>query len=66
MKIVIVGCGKVGETLSHHLARGHDIVVIDVNERVAGIIDSMDINIIIGNGAIIDVQKKAYPMRICS
>lgn len=60
MKIVIVGCGKVGETLSHHLAsEGHDIVVIDVNERVAGIIDSMDINIIIGNGAIIDVQKEA-------
>ena len=60
MKIVIVGCGKVGETLSHHLvSEGHYVVAIDINEKVAHIVDSMDMNIIIGNGANMEVQKEA-------
>ena len=35
MKIVIVGDGKVGYTLTHQLLEeGHDIVVIDSNPEV--------------------------------
>ena len=35
MKIIVVGCGKVGAALTAQLSReGHDIAVIDVNAGV--------------------------------
>ena len=39
MKIIIVGCGKVGTTLAEQLNKeNHDIVVIDKN---AGVVNSI-------------------------
>ena len=53
MKIVIVGDGKVGFTLSQQLAKeGHDIVIIDNNETVLNnSSNTLDVNCIKGNGA---------------
>ena len=35
MSIIIVGCGKVGHTLTERLVdEGHDITVVDTDERV--------------------------------
>ena len=35
MKIIVVGCGKVGAALTAQLSQeGHDIAVIDVDSRV--------------------------------
>ena len=35
MKIIIVGCGKIGATLIENLvSEGHDITVIDSNQKV--------------------------------
>ena len=35
LRIIIVGCGKVGHTLTEQLVReGHDITIVDTNERV--------------------------------
>ena len=35
MKIIVVGCGRVGAAIIAQLSReGHDISVIDVNSRV--------------------------------
>ncbi|MER2080974.1 MAG: Trk system potassium transporter TrkA [Ruminococcus sp.] len=53
MKIVIVGCGKVGTSIATELNfAGHDIVVVDINRnavtRLADSIDGMGIE---GNGA---------------
>ena len=61
MKIVIVGDGKVGCTLTERLSKeGHDIVVIDNNRQVlresAEIFDVMAVH---GNGASLRVQKAA-------
>ena len=52
MKIIIVGCGKVGYTLVELLSsEDHDLVVIDENpERVSRITDSLDAMGIVGNG----------------
>ena len=53
LRIIIVGCGKVGYTLTEQLVReGHDITVVDTNERViSDVSDVFDVMGICGNGA---------------
>lgn len=52
MKIIIIGCGKVGYTLVEQLSgEDHDIVVIDEREeKVNSITDELDAMGIVGNG----------------
>ena len=61
MEIVVVGCGKVGKTLVEHLAiEGHNVVVIDINQKnVEEIVNTYDVMGICGNGAIHDIQLEA-------
>ena len=61
MKIIIVGCGKVGKTLASTLnEEGHDIVVVDTNaELVESVSSSLDIMGVAGNGASYSVQMEA-------
>jgi len=53
MKILIVGCGKVGTTLAEQLDReGHDVVVIDNKaSAIQNITDTLDVMGIVGNGS---------------
>lgn len=61
MKIVIVGDGKLGNTLTKQLAKeGHDVVIIDHNGvLVENAINLLDITGVTGNGANYLVQKEA-------
>lgn len=61
MKIVIVGDGKVGYTLTRELAQeGHDIVVIDNNPQVLRESQEvLDVAILEGNGADVETQREA-------
>ena len=61
MKIIVVGCGKVGAALTAQLSReGHDIAVIDVNSTVlTDITNNYDVMGLIGNGASHAVQLEA-------
>lgn len=61
MKIIIVGCGKVGTTLAEHLyAEGHDVTIIDKhNEKLSRIADRIDVMGMEGNGASIITQREA-------
>lgn len=61
LKIIIVGCGKIGETLAEQLAgQGNDITVIDVSrEKVKEVCASCDCMGVVGNGATHAVQEKA-------
>lgn len=61
LKIIIVGCGKVGTTLVEQLAQeGHDITIIDKNAEKIQTLSSMhDVMGIVGNGASYSVQKEA-------
>jgi trk system potassium uptake protein TrkA len=61
MKIIIVGCGQVGETLAAELGgEGHNITVIDLSyEKVSAITSKLDIMGVVGNGAIHSIQKEA-------
>ncbi len=61
MKIIIVGDGKVGFTLSEHLSKeGHDITIIDNRKEVLQKTEeALDVITIIGNGASVSVLEKA-------
>lgn len=52
MKIIIVGCGKVGLTLAQQLSKEkHDLTMIDENpERLHRVTDGIDVMGIVGNG----------------
>ena len=58
MKIIIVGCGKVGTTLAEQLNReNHDITLIDTNEEaIQNISDSADVMGVTGNGAVYQME----------
>lgn len=61
LKIIVVGCGKVGTTLIEQLSKeGHDITIIDKNaERVQELANLYDIMGMAGNGASYGVQMEA-------
>ena len=61
MKIIIVGCGKIGTTVLHSLtAEGHDVVAVDINADLITEISTLhDAMYVVGNGADSDVLEEA-------
>ncbi|MCI8590702.1 MAG: Trk system potassium transporter TrkA [Clostridiales bacterium] len=61
MKIVIVGSGKIGYTLTKFLtSEGHDITVIDTQAvMIEEIANAYDVLGIVGNGASVSIQREA-------
>ncbi|MCR5672887.1 MAG: Trk system potassium transporter TrkA [Lachnospiraceae bacterium] len=61
MKIIIVGCGKVGATLAEHLnEEGHDITIIDRHwEKLKYLSERIDVLGVEGNGASVSAQREA-------
>lgn len=61
MKIVVVGDGKVGYTLTKQLSQeGHDLVVIDNDQKVLQhSMEALDVFVVQGNGATLAVQQEA-------
>ena len=61
MKIIIVGCDKVGQTLAVELnAEGNDVVVVDNDPvKVKEVATKYDLMGVIGNGATRETQKEA-------
>ena len=61
MKIIIVGCGRVGRNLAEKLnADGNDITVIDTSRaKVEAMTNRCDIMGIVGNGATHTIQREA-------
>lgn len=61
MNIIIVGCGRVGQTLAKKLNDdGNDVTVIDLStEKIKSLTSKYDIMGIVGNGATHTVQREA-------
>ncbi len=61
MKILIVGCGNVGQTLVEQLDKeGHNITVIEEKSSVLqAVVNSYDVMGIVGNGASYSIMKDA-------
>ena len=61
MRIIIVGCGKVGELLTEYISReGHDVIVVDSDPQVIeDAVNEYDVMGIAGNGASNSVLTEA-------
>ncbi len=61
MKIIIIGCGRVGQSLAEKLnADGNKVTVIDMQaSKVAAIANRCDVMGVVGNGATHTVQHEA-------
>lgn len=61
MKIIVVGCGKVGLALVEQLTReGHDITVVDKNgERLKTVLSNLDVMSYVGDGTSYTTLKNA-------
>ena len=61
LQIIIVGCGKVGQTLIAQLIKeGHNITLIDKNQqKIQELTNLYDVMGVVGNGASYSVQKEA-------
>ena len=61
MKIIIVGCGKVGYTLAEQLTEeGHEITLIDTNEeKLDNVVSVLDVQKVSGNGSSFRTQLEA-------
>ena len=61
LKIIVVGCGKVGETITDQLTReGHEVTLIDKDPtKVHDLTNMYDVMGIVGTGASYSVQMEA-------
>lgn len=61
MRIIIIGCGKIGTTiLSSLTAEGHDVVCIDSDKKVIGEISNIyDVMCVCGTGTDCDILSEA-------
>ncbi len=61
LNIIIVGCGKVGATLTEQLSKeSHDITLIDKNpQKIQHLANTYDVMGLAGNGASYNVQMEA-------
>lgn len=61
LRIIIVGCGKVGATLVEQLSKeGHDLTLIDKNaQKIQELTNLYDVMGIVGNGASYSTQMEA-------
>ncbi len=60
MNIVIVGCGKVGLMLARQLVdEGHDVTVMDTDSNSLKGAESLDVQLIVGNGTSFRSQSEA-------
>lgn len=62
MKIIVIGCGKIGSTIIASLcAEGHDVVALDNNpEAITSITNVYDVMGVCGNGADCDALDEAF------
>ena len=62
MKIVIIGCGKIGLALIEQLSREeHDLIAVDSDAAlVEEIVNDYDVQGVAGNGASFEVLKEAH------
>ena len=61
MKILLIGCGTIGETILKQLSnKEHTITIVDTDKnKIQHLIEKYDVNGIIGNGASIDILNEA-------
>ena len=62
MKIIIVGCGKIGHKIVAMLSNEHEhnITIVDLRQDVVNeLVNTYDVMGVVGNGASMDIQEEA-------
>jgi len=59
MRVVIAGAGEVGYNIAKDLADKHEITVIENDEKKISEIEKLNVNVVKGNAANVNVLKKA-------
>ncbi len=55
MKAIIIGAGEVGYHIAKSLSLTHDVIIIEKDEEIARRADELDVQVIEGNGANVDI-----------
>ncbi|RZN33941.1 MAG: Trk system potassium transporter TrkA [Methanosarcinales archaeon] len=61
MKIVTIGAGEVGHSIAKALYANNDIILIDKRDEACERANDLDVQVIQGNGANINILKRAFP-----
>ncbi|MEA1908478.1 MAG: Trk system potassium transporter TrkA [Euryarchaeota archaeon] len=61
MKIVTIGAGEVGHSIAKALYANNDIILIDKREEACERANDLDVQVLQGNGADINILKRAFP-----
>ncbi|HIE30811.1 MAG TPA: Trk system potassium transporter TrkA [Methanosarcinales archaeon] len=61
MKIVTIGAGEVGYSIAKALYANNDVILIDKQEEACERANDLDVQVLQGNGANVDILKRAFP-----
>ena len=61
MKIVTIGAGEVGHSIAKALYANNDVILIDKREEACERASDLDVQVLQGNGANVDILKRAFP-----
>ena len=61
MKIVTIGAGEVGHSIAKALYANNDIILIDKRDEACERANDLDVQVLQGNGADINILKRAFP-----
>ncbi|MCL2550451.1 MAG: Trk system potassium transporter TrkA [Methanimicrococcus sp.] len=58
MKVVVVGAGEVGYNIAKVMSDRNDVIVIEKDSNRAALVNELDVQVITGNGANVDLLKE--------
>ncbi|WNY27114.1 Trk system potassium transporter TrkA [Methanolapillus ohkumae] len=58
MKVIVVGAGEVGYNIAKIMSEKNDVIVVDKDSDRAARANELDVGVVVGNGANVDLIKK--------
>ncbi|WNY24753.1 Trk system potassium transporter TrkA [Methanolapillus millepedarum] len=58
MKVIVVGAGEVGYNIAKIMSEKNDVIVIEKDTERAARANELDVGVVVGNGANVDILKK--------
>lgn len=58
MKVVVIGAGEVGYNIAKVMSENNDVIVVDKDAERVSRVNELDIQVMVGNGANVDILKE--------